>query len=562
MQTSIGPLAPFVRFIRVARLLLWTLWVIYRERKRVIRARQRGDYEVKPDIEVLIAVLTNFKRTALRLGVLTIKLGQFLSSRADILPEQALAVLSTLQDEVPPAPFEHVVATIEKEFGRPVNEIFSVLEQKCTAAASLGQVHKAVLAATGETVAVKIQRPHIEQLVRLDLRTLKFVIWLINRFVDTKDFIDLGSVYREFRRTVFEEVDFKIEAANAERFREMFADDPTIYVPKVYAEYVSRHVLVLEWIDGIKVNDYAALDLAGIDRLEVANRTIRAYFYQFFAAGFYHADPHPGNIFVKRGCDPANPIVAFVDFGMVGSITRTMKRLMRSLFLSLVTQDSEGMVQALNQLGFIGERADLKMIEDALGLLLEQYYGMTLGQVRDLDMRSVVREVSDLLYDQPFRIPAQFAFSGRAVSTLVGVATGLAPDFNFVAVATPYAQSFLGLDMNNLRESAQQLLKQTLDMGKVLLKLPHSIDRLVTRIDAGQVEVRLANLAGSGSHIRRGKAGGQLVLSAGRGSIGFTLLGLASMAGGIYLLTSHLPAPGWFCLGLAAITTLGLFVKR
>ena len=152
-----------VRFIRVSRLLLWTIWVIYRERRRVIRAHERGNYEVQPNIDVLVQVLVAFRVTAIKLGVLMIKLGQFLSSRADLLPDQALAALSSLQDEVPPAPFSHVVSVIETELGKPVEQVFSVLERKCTAAASLGQVHKAILASTGEEVAVKIQRPNIDQ---------------------------------------------------------------------------------------------------------------------------------------------------------------------------------------------------------------------------------------------------------------------------------------------------------------------------------------------------------------------------------------------------------------
>src|SRR5437870_2777330 len=211
-----------IRFLRVSRLLLWTIWIIYRERRRVIRARERGNYEVQPNIEVLIKVLVAFRTTAIKLGVLMIKLGQFLSSRADLLPEQALTVLSALQDEVPPAPFEHVVSVIESELGKPIEEIFSVLERKCTAAASLGQVHKAVLASTGETVAVKVQRPNIDQLVSMDLSTLKFVIWVLTRFVNTSEFIDLTAVYREFKRTVYEEIDYITEAEHARRFREMF----------------------------------------------------------------------------------------------------------------------------------------------------------------------------------------------------------------------------------------------------------------------------------------------------------------------------------------------------
>src|SRR2546427_8285734 len=267
----INRFSQMIRFLRVSRLLLWTLWVIYRERRRVIRARERGNYDVQPNIEVLIKVLVAFRTTAIKLGVLMIKLGQFLSSRADLLPEQALAVLGSLQDEVPPAPFTHVVSLIEAELGKPVDQVFSMLERKCTAAASLGQVHKAVLVSTGEEVAIKVQRPNIDQLVRSDLSTLKFVIWVINRFVDTSEFIDLMGVYREFKRTVYEEIDYVTEAANARRFRELLNDDSSIYIPRVYDDYTTRRVLVLEWIDGIKINDYTTLEAAGISRLEVAN---------------------------------------------------------------------------------------------------------------------------------------------------------------------------------------------------------------------------------------------------------------------------------------------------
>src|SRR5712692_4141732 len=191
----INRLALLVRSVKVSRLLLWTMWIIYRERRRVVRAHGRGNYTIRPDSDVLIEVLVAFRETALELGALMIKLGQFLSSRADLLPEKAIGVLSSLQDEVPPASFDHVVRIIESELGKPIEDVFSILERKCTAAASLGQVHKAVLASTGETVAVKIQRPNCDQLVRLDLRTLKFVICVITRFVNTHNFIDLMAVY-------------------------------------------------------------------------------------------------------------------------------------------------------------------------------------------------------------------------------------------------------------------------------------------------------------------------------------------------------------------------------
>ncbi|HEU5228906.1 MAG TPA: AarF/ABC1/UbiB kinase family protein [Ktedonobacteraceae bacterium] len=563
----INRISQIVRFFRVSRLLLWTIWTIYRERRRVIRARERGNYEVQPNIEVLIKVLVAFRKTAIKLGVLMIKLGQFLSSRADLLPEQALSVLSSLQDEVPPAPFEHVMAVIESELGKPVEELFSTLERKCTAAASLGQVHKAVLAATGETVAVKIQRPNIEQLVNMDLSTLKFVIWLISHFVDTSDFIDLMGVYREFRRTVQEEIDYVTEAANAKRFREMFQDDPTIYIPRVYEDYISRRVLVLEWINGIKINDYAALNAAGINRLEVAKRTVSSYFHQFFEEGFFHADPHPGNIFVKQGSSASGPVIAFVDFGMVGTLTKNMKKSLKDLFLSFVMRDSKALANALVKLGFIGEGANLASIERGLSLMLEQYYGMTLGEVRELDIPEVARDIENLLYGQPFQVPAQFAFTGRAVGTLVGVSTGLAPDFNFVEVATPYARRFLGLDAENIGQTVQEVLTQVVDTGRVLLELPRALERVISKIETGQVEVRLSEALAPGRGRRRGRRRGSRngSVSSNGGGVGGLSLAFASavsLAGGVFLTNAHQFAPGWFCLGLAAITVLGLLLRR
>jgi predicted unusual protein kinase regulating ubiquinone biosynthesis (AarF/ABC1/UbiB family) len=544
-------IAQIVRFWRVSKLLLWTVGVIYRERKRVMRARARGNYEVQPDIEVLINVLTEFRRTAIKLGVLMIKLGQFLSSRADLLPEQALAVLASLQDEVPPEPFSHVVQVVEEELGRPIEEIFSSFDRQCSAAASLGQVHKAVLASTGETVAVKVQRPNIVQLIGMDLSSLRFVIWIITRLVNTGNFIDLWGIYREFRRTVYEEADFVAEANNAKRFAEMFCGNQTIYIPKVYEQYVTRRMIVLEWVDGIKINDYKALDKAGIDRLETANRTVQAYFYQFFEAGFFHADPHPGNIFVKRGSDPDSPVIAFLDFGMVGSITRNMKKQIRELFVGIVMRDAHILVSALEKLGFIGDGANLAMIEQATSLFLEQYHGLTLGQWRDVDMQEVVQDLIDLLYGQPFHIPAQFAFAGRAVGTLVGVATGLAPDFNFVETAIPYAKHFLGLDAKGAKDTIQDLTRQIIESARLAVSLPRSIEQLITRIEAGQIELRLANSplnamanGHKGSHIPS------------------TLIFLGSLGGGVYLTKAQRKAPAWFCLGLAGLTALGSLLRN
>ncbi len=558
---QVSRLAQLIRFLRVSHLLLWTMWIVYRERRRVVPMQACGNSTIRPENDALVEVLVTFRETAVELGVLMIKLGQFLSSRPDLLPERAIAVLSSLQDAVPPAPFDHVVSVIESELGRPVEEVFSILERTCTAAASLGQVHKAILASTGETVAVKIQRPNSDHFVRMDLRTLKFVVWVITRLVDTSDVIDLIGVYREFERTIYEEIDYVREAANAKRFKELFKDDPMVYIPRVYDQYVSRRVLVLEWIDGIKINDYTALDVAGINRLEVAKRTVCAYFYQFFEAGFFHADPHPSNIFVKKGPKGDGPIVTFVDFGMVGSLTKNMKRFMKDAFLAFIARDSRSLVHALSQLGFIDEGANLASIERAMSLMIERYYGMTLGEVSELDIPEMVQDIAYLLYEQPCHIPAQFAFTGRAVGTLVGVSTGLAPELNFVEVATPYARRFLGLDAEGAERTVQQLFSQLLDTGRVLLALPRSLEQVIARLESGQIEVKLASNEPSGWVRLRGRRRDKGE-SPGIYSCTWLFTFVASLAGGIFLLTdAHQFIAAWFCFGLTGLAMLGWLMK-
>jgi predicted unusual protein kinase regulating ubiquinone biosynthesis (AarF/ABC1/UbiB family) len=552
-------LSRVVRSFRVSRLLLWTIWVTYRERRRVIRAHEKGNDDVQPNIEVLLKVLVAFRQTAIQLGGLMIKLGQFLSSRADLLPEQALAVLASLQDEVPAEPFSHVVSVIEEELGKPIEHIFSSVERKATAAASLGQVHKAVLASTGEEVAVKVQRPNIDQLVRMDLGSLKFVIRVITRFVDTGNFIDLKGVYREFERTVYEEIDYITEAANCKRFQEMFQNNPSIYIPRVYDEYTSRRVLVLEWINGIKINEYTALEVAGIDRLEVANRTVQAYFHQFFEEGFFHADPHPGNIFVKPGTPGIGPIIEFVDFGMVGSLTQSTMEAMKELFLSFVTRDSETMVQALSQLGFIGTRANTAALQRGLSLLLEQYYGMTLGEVRELDIPEVVDDIEKLLYGQPFQIPAQFTFIGRAISILVGISTGLAPDFNFIDVAAPYARKFTGIDTEAIGRAIQQLLRQLVETMNTLLKMPGTIEGILTKLEAGQFVINLGGDIGIGATAFRRRERNNTNTAF---PIALALMFVACLGAAFLFLTSgHYPILSFVALGLAGFLGLRLFFR-
>src|SRR5579871_2988651 len=327
----------------------------------------------------------------------------------------------------------------------------------------------------------------------MDLRSLRFVIWVLSRFVETTGFIDLMGFYREFKRTVSEEIDYTREAANAARFYGLFENRPRIRIPRVHEAYISRRVLVLEWLDGIKINDYPALDAAGVDRRDAASQTVEAYLYQFFEVGFFHADPHPGNIFVQPGVNGASSTIAFVDFGMVGTLTKASKQGLKDLFVGFVVSNPHAMARALQRLGFVGESANLAAIERALGLLVDDYHAMSLGEVRDLDFHETAREIEDLLYGQPFHVPAEFAFTGKAIGTLSGVATGLAPDLNLIDVALPYAQRFLGVSREGAAETAEQVVRQLLGTGRTLLTIPAALDRVLTKLETGQLEVKVAD---------------------------------------------------------------------
>ncbi len=561
-RPKVTAVAQAVRFLQVSHLLLWTIWAIYRERCRLLRAQASGNLTVHPDSEALLRALTRFRDRARNLGILIIKFGQFLSVRVDLLPERAIALLSSLQDDVPPAPFEHIAYVIETELGKPLAEVFSVLEHQCVAAASLGQIHKAVLASTGEVVALKVQRPNAEQLIRIDLRALKCVIWLVTRFVKLNGFIDLAGMFHEFADTIYEEIDYVHEAANARRFKEIFKDDPRIYVPRVYDQYVTRRLLVLEWIDGIKINNYAALDAAGISRLEVVKRTVSSYFYQLFDAGFFHADPHPGNIFVKKGSTDADPIIAFVDFGMMGSHTTIIKRFLKEAFLAVMARDARSLVKTLTKLGFIGEGANSASIERSLSLLMERYCGTTLGEISKADIAEMVQDAIHLFYGQPFQIPAQFVFTGRAVSTLLGFSTGMAPEFNFIEVALPYTRKFLGLDAEGLEQTLYQLIGQVIETGRVLLTLPSTLELVLHEFESGEIEIGVANNMRSRLH-RSGKRRDVSLLSSANDSFTRVVMFVASLGGGIFLLADvHQLMAGWFCLGLTGLTTLRVLLKR
>lgn len=470
---------------------------MYRERNRVMRARARGQLDTRPDVEALRSVSRDFRKTAIALGGLLIKLGQFLSARADLLPAEALAELAQLQDEVPAERFSDIRKVIERELGTPLDDIFESVRREPSGSASLGQVHRARLK-DGREVAVKVQRPGIARIVRTDLSTLRFVLGVVRRVAPAADeMIDMRALYREFSRTVYEELDYQREGRSAERFARLFASDSTIGVPRVLWKYSSRHVLTLEWIDGIKITHLAQLDAAGVDRDALAKKLVGAYFKQVLEVGFFHADPHPGNIFVEPMKEGIR--LNFVDFGMMGTITPRMRDGVRDCFLGIVEQDATLVVQGLARLGFLGEHARLDAIEQAVALLLAQFSNISFGELRQVDPGDVMSDIESLLYDQPFRLPAQFAFLGRAMSMLVGLATTLSPGFNFMDVATPYANEFMHrnglsgmlrlLGVNSAQQLGRDLVREGASMARVLSTLPTTLERVLERAERGDLRL-------------------------------------------------------------------------
>ncbi|HEX9057427.1 MAG TPA: AarF/UbiB family protein [Ktedonobacterales bacterium] len=492
---------PIWRSYRVGLLLLRTLYIINRERTRVIRAHARGDYDMRPNMDALLRILREFRQTAVDLGGLLIKLGQFLGARADLLPQEALNELASLHDDVPPERFDDIKAVIEREWHGPVSDVCASINPDPTGSASLGQVHEARLR-DGRRVAVKVQRPGISAIVRTDLRTLRFVLRVVARLVPAANEItDLRALYREFSRTVFEELDYEHEARNAERFAAIFADDPKILVPGVLAEHTTRRVLVLEWIDGIKVTDFAALDAAHVDRIGLANRLAGAYFKQVLAAGFFHADPHPGNILIQPATDGDR--IVFVDFGMMGLITPRMREGLSDCFRGVVAQDAGLIVRGLDKLGFLATTADREVIERVVGAMLAHFSGGTIRQQHEVNPREVLGDMETTLYDQPFRLPAQLAFFGRMAGMLLGLTVALSPSFDFVAVATPYAQQFMGrggfegvlrlLGVESMDALGRDLLREGVATLRSLAAMPRRLDHVLERAERGDLHLVVDN---------------------------------------------------------------------
>ena len=429
-----------------------------------------------------------FRELAVRLGGIWIKVGQFLSARADVLPKSITDELSGLQDEVPAESSDIMLSVLSEEFEGGWEECFSWFDPEPLASASLGQVHRARLH-SGEEVVVKVQRPRIDELIMVDLAALAIVIGWLKRLNAVARRVDLDALVAEFSRTVWEEIDYLAEADNARRFGEMYANDPNIHIPKVYSNATTKRVLTLENVYFIKITDYPEIENVGIDLADVANRLFSTYLRQIFEEGFFHADPHPGNLFVEP-LDGQEWRLVFVDFGMVGHLKPQAKDGLRDLAIAVATKDADRLVNAYQSLGVILPGADLDRIREAEATMFDRFWGMSMQDLTSIDMREMhnfAREYRDLLYEMPFQLPSDLIFLGRCVAILSGMCTGLNPEFNLFKGLLPYATSILG-EGGEVMEDVVEWIKK---LALLVVALPGRIDSVLEKIDSGELVVTM-----------------------------------------------------------------------
>lgn len=368
------------------------------------------------------------------LGPTFIKIGQMLSTRIDLLPVEYTEELKELLDRVPPFPTEEAFRIIERELGQPPRDIFAQIDDFPIASASLGQVYRARLR-SGEEVVIKVQRPDLDARIALDLATLSYLAPKLASTGALKS-VDWDAIIDEFGAVLSDETDYTKELANAERFRANFAKWDNIRVPRMYPEYSTSRVLTMEYIPGLKVDDHAGLRRMGLTPFDVAELLVKTYLKQLLEDGFFHADPHPGNLRVMP-----DGRLAFFDFGMVGHISLELQSQLVDAFLHIVQKDWHGLLKDASTLRFLRvSPEDTESLREIGERLIEQYQGLKLG---DLAFKDLSFEVADVLYHYPFQIPAHFTFIIRALTTIEGIGVQADPEFNFFLVARPFAKDFM-----------------------------------------------------------------------------------------------------------------------
>jgi len=400
------------------------------------------------------------KENLINLGPTFIKIGQSLGTRADLLPLPFVKALGELQDNVPSFPNEIAFARIEKELGKKITEVYAEFDVEPIAAASLGQVYRAKLF-TGEEVAVKVQRPNLNAIIKGDIEILRKVTKFAERFPSLNENADWAGMLREFDETVHEEMDYAAEGHNAERFHESFKEWTNVHVPKIYWNATTEQVLTMEFIHGTKVTALDELRARSVSPEKVNRLLIRTYLKQLLEDGFFHADPHPGNLLVMP-----DGRLAFFDFGMVGRITPQLQSKMIDAFFHVVSKDPAGIAQDLIDLDFMKPGSNPEIVKPVVEKMFQFHLNLKLKEV---NFKELTYDLADVMYDYPFRLPSNFTYIMRALMTLEGIGIITDPEFNFFETAKPYAKEFMlkreGKDLRKLL--TDKLLGRDTPDGKI-----------------------------------------------------------------------------------------------
>ncbi|HEY0319513.1 MAG TPA: AarF/ABC1/UbiB kinase family protein [Pyrinomonadaceae bacterium] len=389
------------------------------------------------------------KENLIELGPTFIKIGQSLGTRGDLLPLAYVKELALLQDQVPQFPTTEAYSRIEAELGRTLQEAYAEIDAAPVAAASLGQVYRARLH-TGEEVAVKVQRPNLPQIISFDIAVLRRIVALLTRFIpEANRNADWEGMLREFAETVSEEMDYVQEGKNADRFRENFQSWRTIHVPRIHWSHTTTRVITMEFIRGTKVTDIETLRARRFSPLKVNRLLVRTYLKQLLEDGFFHADPHPGNLLVTDGGR-----LAFFDFGMTGRITPRLQAMMINAFFHVVERDIRGLSQDLIDLNFLKPGVDPETVRPIVEGLFQHYLNLKLGEV---NFKELTYDLAEVMYEYPFRLPSNFTYVIRALMTLEGIGIVTDPEFSFFDTAKPYAKEFM------LRREGKHFRKLILD---------------------------------------------------------------------------------------------------
>jgi predicted unusual protein kinase regulating ubiquinone biosynthesis (AarF/ABC1/UbiB family) len=426
------------------------------------------------------------RNTLLDLGPTFIKIGQLFSTRADLFPSEYVEELAKLQDKVPAFSYEQVEDIVEQELGKKIPELFPSFDPIPLAAASLGQVHKAQLH-SGETVVVKVQRPGLRQLFEIDLKILKGITRYFQNHPEWGRGRDWLGIYEECCRILWEEIEYLNEGRNADTFRRNFRAHDWVKVPRVYWRYTSPRVLTLEYAPGIKISHYEALEAAGIDRKIIARQGAEAYLHQLLNDGFFHADPHPGNIAVS----PEGALI-FYDFGMMGQIKSNIREgLMETLF-GIAQKDGDRVVLSLVEMGAIAPVDDMGPVRRSVQYMLDHFMDKPF---ENQSVSAISEDLYEIAYDQPFRFPATFTFVMRAFSTLEGVGKGLDPDFNFMEVARPFAMQIMtNGDGSEGKSFLNELGRQAAAVGSTALSLPRRLEDTLEKLEQGDLRLRVRSI--------------------------------------------------------------------